>query len=135
MRTAPLTAEATRRRRLWQPRPRLCTVCRRFARGFGWKNPKDRQSLRHWFCSRSCQRHWMTRIKEGFGMVDLTDDERAALQAAIRNMGEVMEEIGWNCRLSELTAEQAFALAEVAVDGFQEAMRDQARGTDTEVPF
>lgn len=68
-------------------------------------------------------------------MVDLTEEERTAIQAGIRNMAEVMEEIGWSTRLCDLTGEQVFALAEVAVDGFQTAMRALAKDDNTEVPF
>lgn len=46
-----------------------------------------------------------------------------------------MGEIGWDKRLNELTAEDAAALAESAVDGFQEEMRASADRPDQDVPF
>jgi len=49
-----------------------------------------------------------------------------------------MEEIGWETRLMDLTRDQVMTLIEVAVGGFQEALRDivaAAPKTDPEVPF
>lgn len=67
-------------------------------------------------------------------MVDLTDQERAAIRATLKPVAEVMEEIGWQTRLADLTEPQVLTLIEVAVGGFQEAMRAMA-GDSTEVPF
>jgi alcohol dehydrogenase class IV len=55
-------------------------------------------------------------------MIDPDDRERRALTHAMKFMGELMAEIGWSTRFSELSAEQAEKLAEAAVDGFQESM-------------
>jgi len=57
--------------------------------------------------------------------------ERAALIAAMKSMGSAMEAIGWHRRFNELTDQQAAALAEAAVDGFQRSMSESA----PEVPF
>jgi hypothetical protein len=48
-----------------------------------------------------------------------------------------MEEIGWNTRLSDLSEQQVLTLMEVAVGGFQDAMRDIAAANtqSPEVPF
>ena len=59
-------------------------------------------------------------------MVDLTDEEKSALRHAMQMAAEVMEEIGWNTRLSDLSEQQVLTLMEVAVGGFQDAMRDIA---------
>ena len=70
-------------------------------------------------------------------MVDLTDEEKSALRTAMKMAGEVMEEIGWETRLVDLSEQQMLTLIEVAVGGFQDAMRDIA-ATHTqslEVPF
>lgn len=67
-------------------------------------------------------------------MVDLTDHERAAVRATLKPVAEAMEEIGWQTRLADLTEPQALTLIEVAVGGFQDAMRAMA-GDGTEVPF
>ena len=70
-------------------------------------------------------------------MVDLTDEEKSALRYAMRMAAEVMEEIGWNTRLSDLSEQQVLNLMEVAVGGFQDAMRDIAAANkqSPEVPF
>ena len=70
-------------------------------------------------------------------MVDLTEEERFALRTAMKVVAEAMEEIGWNTRLIELTEPQVLTLIEVAVGGFQDAMRDIAAANrkSPEVPF
>ena len=57
--------------------------------------------------------------------------ERAALVAALKSVAGVMGGIGWHRRFNELTDQQAAALAEAAVDGFQRSMWESA----PEVPF
>ena len=61
-------------------------------------------------------------------MVDLTEQEQAAIRAAMRRVAETMAEIGWGTRLQDLTEAQVLTLIEVAVGGFQEAMRVIAWG-------
>lgn len=68
-------------------------------------------------------------------MVDLTEQEKAALRHAVKMLAEVMEEIGWESRLLDLTETQVLILAEVCVGGFQDAMLATAKGEDTEIPF
>ena len=70
-------------------------------------------------------------------MVDLTDPERAAIAATLRPVAEIMEEIGWQTRLIDLSEPQVLTLIEAAVEGFQDAMRDMATAAEasTEVPF
>lgn len=68
-------------------------------------------------------------------MTDPDLREQAALRAALRNMAELMAEIGWPARFQGLSEQQALALATAAVDGFQEAMAVSAPRADTEVPF
>ncbi len=69
-------------------------------------------------------------------MVDLTEQEKAAMRAAMRRVAETMAEIGWDTRFQELSEAQVLTLIEVAVGGFQEAMQAIARqGTAAEVPF
>ena len=70
-------------------------------------------------------------------MVDLTEPERAAIAATMRPVAEIMEEIGWETRLIDLSEPQVLTLIEAAVGGFQNAMRDMAAAADasTEVPF
>lgn len=68
-------------------------------------------------------------------MVDLTEQEKAAIRAAMKMVAEIMEEIGWEIRLVDLTETQVLTLIEVAIGGFQDAMRSQATRESTEVPF
>ena len=68
-------------------------------------------------------------------MVDLTEEERAAVTATMRCMALLMEEIGWQTPLADLTELQVRALIEEAVEGFREAMADIAKSQSQEVPF
>ena len=68
-------------------------------------------------------------------MVDLTEQELAAIRATVKLMAEIMEEIGWQSRLIDLSEAQVLTLIEVAVGGFQDAMLATAKGDDTEIPF
>ncbi len=69
-------------------------------------------------------------------MVDLTEQEQAAIRTTMRPLGECLGEIGWQTRLIDLTEPQVLTLIEVVVGGFQEAMQAIARQDATaEVPF
>jgi hypothetical protein len=68
-------------------------------------------------------------------MVDLTEQEQAAIRYAMKMAAEIMEEIGWQSRLIDLSEAQVLTLIEVAVGGFQDAMLATAKGDDTEIPF
>ncbi len=76
-------------------------------------------------------------------MVDLTEQEQAAIRAAMRPLGECLGEIGWQTRLIDLTEPQVLTLIEVAIGGFQDAMQataEQAHAahrplTAADVPF
>ena len=59
-------------------------------------------------------------------MVDLTEQEKAAIRAAMKPIAEIMEEIGWQTRFSDLTEAQVLTLIEVAV-GAADAMRHAGR--------
>ncbi|WP_291207015.1 DUF6511 domain-containing protein [Hyphomonas sp.] len=67
-------------------------------------------------------------------MVDLTEQEKSAMRQAVKMVVEVMEEIGWNTRLSDLTEPQVLTIIEVAVSGFQDAMREIATANKQQVP-
>ena len=68
-------------------------------------------------------------------MVDLTDEERAAISATMKRVALLMDEIGWATKLADLTEQQVSALIEEAVEGFREAMSDIAKANPPEVPF
>jgi hypothetical protein len=120
------------------PAPRsLCAVCRRPERGFGWFDPTSAKPPRPSvsFCSTTCQAWWSRLARRSIAMVDLTEQECAALRAAMRAMAEVMAEIGWTTALNALSEQQVLTLAEVAVGAFQDAMRASASPASPEVPF
>jgi len=127
----------TDRQRLWHPRGTLCAVCRQPTRGFGWRDPHRRKHSRssHWFCSMACQGFWVARARGCVTMVDLTEEERAAITATMQRMALLMEEIGWQTELATLTEPQVRALIEEAVEGFREAMADIAKSQASEIPF
>ena len=68
-------------------------------------------------------------------MVDLTEEEHAAITATMKRVALLMDEIGWATPLADLTEAQVRALIEEAVEGFREAMSDIARAQAPEVPF
>ena len=68
-------------------------------------------------------------------MVDLTEEEHAAITATMKRVALLMDEIGWATPLTDLTEAQVRALIEEAVEGFREAMSDIARAKAPEVPF
>lgn len=123
----------------WQPRFALCAVCRQPAHGFGWSEPQrvSRPRPSVCFCSMACQFFFWQRVRRSFAMVDLTAEEKSALRYAMQMVAEVMEEIGWNTRLIDLTEPQVLTFIEAAVGGFQDAMRDIAAANkqSPEVPF
>lgn len=83
----------------------------------------------------ACQAFWSGLAKQGLGMVDLTKQEEAAIRSAMKMLAEVMEEIGWETRLIDLTETQVLTLIEVAIDGFQNAMLATVKGDEREIPF
>jgi hypothetical protein len=125
------------RRRLWHPRGTLCAVCRQPSRGFGWSDPvrSKRRRPSVWFCSMSCQGFWTLLARGHSAMVDLTEEERAAIAATMKRVALLMDEIGWSTPLAGLTEAQVRALIEESVEGFREAMSDIAKATAPEVPF
>ena len=67
-------------------------------------------------------------------MVDLTEEEKSAMRHAMQMVAEVMEEIGWQTRLIELSEPQVLTLIEVAIGGFQDAMRAIAAANKQQFP-
>jgi hypothetical protein len=68
-------------------------------------------------------------------MVDLTDEERAAITATMKRVALLIDEIGWGTSLADLSEAQVRSLIEEAVEGFREAMFDIAKANALEVPF
>ena len=135
----PIPMTARQRLVRWQPRFALCAVCRGPTHGFGWQEPQrvSRPRLSVWFCSITCQAFFWQRARSSFAMVDLTEEEKAAIRKAMKLVAETMEEIGWHVRLENLSEQQVFTIIEAAVGGFQDAMREIAAANKQtlEVPF
>ena len=136
----PSSTSAAARLACWQPRFALCAVCRQPARGFGWSEPErvSRPRPSVWFCSIACQAFFWQRARKSSAMVDLTEEEKAAIGTAVKSVAETMEEIGWNTRIADLSEQQVLTLIEVAVGGFQDAMRDIAaanKQSQQEIPY
>ncbi len=71
-------------------------------------------------------------------MIDPTLAEQAAIRSTMKPVAEIMEEIGWQTRLADLSEPQVLTLIEVAVTGYQDALREHVtanRAADPEVPF
>lgn len=68
-------------------------------------------------------------------MVDLTEQEKGAIRAAMKPVAEIMEQIGWQTRFCDLSEAQVLTLIEVAVGGFQDTMHAMAPDADAGVPF
>jgi len=71
-------------------------------------------------------------------MVDPTLAEQAAIRSTMKPVAEIMEEIGWQTRLANLSEQQVLTLIEVTVTGYQDALREYVAAhstTDPEVPF
>jgi len=115
-----------------------CAVCTRLSRGYGWCDIYKRKNPRPsvLFCSMPCQAFWSVTARRSTAMVDLTEQEEAAVRVAIQPVAEIMNEIGWTTRFQDLTEQQVVTLLHVAVGGFRDAMQAIARGEPTEeVPF
>ena len=67
-------------------------------------------------------------------MVDLTAEEQAAMRQAMKMQAELMEEIGWQTRLCDLSQDQVLSLIEVAIASFQEAMAEAAQAHKQDQP-
>jgi Family of unknown function (DUF6511) len=126
---------------LWHPRFVVCAACTRPAAGFGFRDPHTKSRLRpaasqrRWFCSKHCQALYAHHARKGLNMVDLTEEEHAAITATLKRMGALMGEFGWDARLADLTADQVRALIEEAVEGFRDAMAVTAKSQGKEGRF
>ena len=49
-------------------------------------------------------------------------------------VAEIMEEIGWETRLIDLSEQQVLTIIEVAIGGFQDAMREIAAANQQQFP-
>ena len=125
------------RLRQWHPRFQLCAVCTRPTAGFGFADPhsKIRPRKYRWFCSIHCQALFSQKARKGMKMVDFTEEETMALPAVMRALGPVMESIGWERPLCQLTEQDMHRLIVTAIESFRIEMLEIAAKFDSEVPF
>lgn len=111
-----------------------CAVCTRASRSFGWFDPvlRTRSRPSASFCTITCQAFWSRLAARSLAMVDLTEQEKAAIRTAVRRVAEAIAEIGWSTRFQDLNEAQVLTLIEVAVGGFQAAMQAAACGDAAE---
>lgn len=64
-------------------------------------------------------------------MVDPSPQEAAAIAHAVRMLAEVMDEIGWDKRLAELSEAEVRTIVDVTVTAFGARMRE----SQNEAPF
>jgi len=122
------------RRGHWHPRFVPCAVCLRPARGFGFTNPnqpRPRQS--HWFCSMPCQGLFASHARKGRTMQGMTNDERLAIALVMKRLATMMDEIGWQKRLCDLTETEVTAMIEEVLEGYGAEMARIAKAA--EAPF
>lgn len=121
--------------RLWHPRGQLCAVCLSHARGFGWFDPNKPRGKRtyRWFCSRQCQSAFTRESRKGLNMIGITNEERLAIAMVLKRIGNMMELIGWDKRLCDLTEIEMTALIEEILEIYSAEMSRFAKAQ--EVPF
>ena len=104
-----------------------CAVCYRQARGFGAYNPRlkrgdpNRHPHRWVFCSRRCQVAFTQILDKTEGrMIDPTELERAAMEAALTPLGDYVASIGMERPLAVYSRTEVLTLIEVAVTAYQD---------------
>ena len=119
---------------------RVCALCKRQAGGFGFIPPPLRASypanrkMMKYFCSRRCQEIFSKKYKEN-NMIDLTKNEKEAIESALKPLGEYVAEIGMDRPLSNYTREEVLCLIEVSVTAYFDFMQSREAETKmSEVP-
>ncbi len=80
-----------------------------------------------------CQAWFAARYRKGLTMQGMTEEERLAIGLVMKRLGQTMDQIGWDKRLSDLTATDVTALIEEVLEGYGAEMSRIA--ATTEVPF
>ncbi len=120
-----------------RPKTIICAVCRKRCGGFGYADPWTpgwpRPSA--YFCSKSCQRFYAAQARNPQLMAFLSKHESDAIRATMKRIPDLIDQIGWEKRLVDLSEQEAFDLVAEMIRGFQEIMGEIAKTTDAEVPF
>lgn len=123
---------------------KICSVCKREAGGFGFIQPPLRASysanrkMMKYFCSMKCQGIYSNAKGKNFkenNMIDLTKNEKEAIESALKPVGEYVAEIGMDRPLSSYSREEVLCLIEVAVTAYFDFMQSKEAETEmSEVP-
>ncbi|MDA0902536.1 MAG: DUF6511 domain-containing protein [Proteobacteria bacterium] len=119
---------------------RVCFICKREAGGFGFippplhaSDPRNHKMMKH-FCSMRCQEIFSKNYKEN-NMIDLTKNEKEAIESTLKPVGEYVAEIGMDRPLSSYAREEVLCLIEVAVTAYFDFMQSkEAETAMLEVP-
>lgn len=107
-----------------------CHICYRQAKGLLYAPERAPRAAWLHFCSCRCQRAWSAiadqfrRIRE-VPVVDPTDMEKAAMQSALKPLGECVALLGLQRPPADWSRNDALRLIEVVVDAFQAEMIEQ----------
>ena len=127
---------------------KICSLCKREARGFGWINPplyagdlRNRKLVKY-FCSMNCQSIFLAIFSqisnnnfEQNTMIDLTKTEKEAIESTLKPVGEYVTEIGMNKSLAEYSREEVLCLIEVALSAYFDFMQGKESEAEmSEVP-
>jgi hypothetical protein len=122
----------------WSAR-RLCALCGREARGFGYIHRLQvGDAPLYRFCSMACCEAGGALAERGGGVIDKTAMEVQAIKDARRPFAEMLQELDLLAPFAERPAAEIDRIIEACVDGFQASMQRQAekRPTlDDDFPF
>ncbi len=114
---------------------RICSVCKREASGFGFippplraSHPANRKMMRY-FCSMNCQGIYSNAYTKN-NMIDLTKNEKEAIESALKPLGEYVTEIGMDRPVSSYSREEVLCLIEVAVTAYFDFMQGKEKETE-----
>jgi Family of unknown function (DUF6511) len=114
--------------------PRLCAVCGRQDRGFGYTHQLSFDRYPSYrFCSMRCLDAGAAMAGRNNGMIDRTDMERQAIKDARSFFAEALTELGLMEPFHDRSAAEIDRLIEACIDGFQDSMQRQALNDD--IPF
>ncbi len=115
---------------------KICFICKREAHGFIFIPPPlrasystNRKMIKH-FCGINCQTIF-SKIYKKNNMIDLTKNEKEAIESALKPVGEYVAEIGMDRPLSNYSREEVLCLIEVALGAYFDFM--QCKETETEI--
>jgi endogenous inhibitor of DNA gyrase (YacG/DUF329 family) len=112
------------------PEARVCAICAREARGFGFCLRLQRTRFPFYqFCSRRCQDIGADLAQRSYGMIDKTDREARAIRDARREFAEALTALGLMAPFFDRTAAEIDQLIEAAVTGYIDSMQGQAAQT------